>query len=50
MAHPPLVRLQLPARWAVCSNAFGEEEMVVDGWIENNQYGHEQGNTRHRWP
>jgi hypothetical protein len=31
-----LVRFQLPARWAVCYNSFGDEDMrVVDGSIEN---------------
>ena len=30
------VRFQLPAKWAVCYNSFGDEDMkVVDGSIEN---------------
>lgn len=33
------MRLQLPAPWAVCYNAFGDEDMVVeDGWIQNFHY------------
>lgn len=31
-----LMRLRLPAGWAVCYNSFGDEDMVVeDGWITN---------------
>ena len=31
-----LMRLRLPANWAVCYNSFADEDMVVeDGWITN---------------
>lgn len=39
MAPLPLMRLQLPAHWAVCYNSFGDAEMmVVDGRIANDQF------------